>query len=294
MVSRVLQPCPACKRMLDVAGIAVGERVRCACGSVSNVSPPASIAVRTFTCKHCGGAFQAGALQCPYCDAGIELADRHLAGLCGKCFARLSIDAHFCPGCGVEVRDQVVKPLSESRACPRCRAEMRTRKLDDAEVVECPACGGLWLSPEQFASMCEHAEAGGALRRALGETPAPPLPQVESKVVYVPCATCRDMMVRKNFGGSSGILIDVCRFHGVWLDNRELERVLDFVQTGGLARERERQARAERERLAQLPGGAAGVDFPASRDVLDMSLGDELLGSLFSGLARIARRIERR
>jgi hypothetical protein len=51
-------------------------------------------------------------------------------------------------------------------------------------------------------------------------------------------------MSRRNFGGSSRVVVDVCRLHGVWLDPQELERVLSWVRAGGP--ERERRLRVER------------------------------------------------
>jgi len=56
-------------------------------------------------------------------------------------------------------------------------------------------------------------------------------------------------MSRKNFGNSSGVVVDVCRGHGVWLDPFELERVLTWARVGGP--ERERQRRIERLRSAE-------------------------------------------
>lgn len=85
--------------------------------------------------------------------------------------------------------------------------------------------------------------------------------------MYLACIRCSDRMTRRNFGGSSGVLIDVCKDHGVWLDHTELERILEYVRSGGLARARQREAlRAESqvERARQLSG--------ASRP----SVGDEL------------------
>lgn len=35
---------------------------------------------------------------------------------------------------------------------------------------------------------------------------------------------------RKNFGRSSGVIVDICRRHGVWFDRGELPRVLAFVE----------------------------------------------------------------
>jgi Zn-finger nucleic acid-binding protein len=286
---RVLQPCPSCARMLDVSRIAVGERIRCACNHVTSVVAPSPIAVRTFSCRHCGGAFQAGAVACPWCAAGIALEDRNLAGLCGRCFARVSDEARFCPGCGIEVRDQSIKPLAESAACPRCKTAMRMRALEGAEIVECGSCGGLWLTPEQFSAMCAHAEDGGALRRALEAASQPKKPFAEEKVVYLPCATCQQLMMRKNFGGTSGVLIDVCRRHGVWLDTRELERALDFVQRGGLTREKERAARFERERREKGLSAPPGTPPTLMRDPLEGTAADILIEGLFSGLARLAK-----
>jgi Zn-finger nucleic acid-binding protein len=279
--------------MLDVSRVAVGERVRCGCGSVSSVSPPAPIAVRTLTCRHCGGAFQSGAVECPWCQAGIAMEDRNLAGLCGRCMARMTNDARYCPGCGIEVRDQSVVALAESAACPRCAAGLRTRALEEAQIVECTSCGGLWLTPEQLESLCARAEDGGALRRALDAAPPPARPVEETKVRYLPCATCTQLMMRKNFGGSSGVLIDVCRNHGVWLDHRELARALDFVQRGGLERERERRARAERDRKAQLTTLVPGAPSGGASDPFDDSPADVMLDVLLGGLARLAGKIGR-
>jgi hypothetical protein len=61
-------------------------------------------------------------------------------------------------------------------------------------------------------------------------------------------------MQRRNFGGSSGVVVDVCRAHGVWLDHLELEHVLAWARGGGLERERER--RVERARRAERPAPA--------------------------------------
>jgi len=61
-------------------------------------------------------------------------------------------------------------------------------------------------------------------------------------------------MHRRNYASISGIVIDVCRKHGIWLDHSELEKVLDFVRAGGLDRSRMRELerlREERRRLAQ-------------------------------------------
>lgn len=36
-------------------------------------------------------------------------------------------------------------------------------------------------------------------------------------------------MARKNFGERSGIVVDVCKVHGVWLDRGELDALLAYA-----------------------------------------------------------------
>jgi Zn-finger nucleic acid-binding protein len=72
-------------------------------------------------------------------------------------------------------------------------------------------------------------------------------------------------MNRKNFAQSSGVILDLCAKHGVWLDRGELERVLGFVADGGLARARahEQQRLVEEQRrllaLQNAPLGQHGA-----------------------------------
>jgi len=61
-------------------------------------------------------------------------------------------------------------------------------------------------------------------------------------------------MNRSNFAHSSGVIIDVCKHHGVWFDSEELPKIIDFIRRGGmeLARERERtELDAERDQLRE-------------------------------------------
>ena len=46
-----------------------------------------------------------------------------------------------------------------------------------------------------------------------------------------------------NDAGHSGVVIDICRNHGIWFDRDELSRIIQFVRDGGLdtSRQREKQ-----------------------------------------------------
>jgi Zn-finger nucleic acid-binding protein len=84
-------------------------------------------------------------------------------------------------------------------------------------------------------------------------------------VRYIPCPTCTKLMNRTNFAQASGVILDVCKQHGVWLDRGELQRVMGFVDAGGMAvsREREKEKLAEEQRrlLALQSAPAAGTNI---------------------------------
>jgi Zn-finger nucleic acid-binding protein len=141
-----------------------------------------------------------------------------------------------------------------------------------------------------FESICEEADKQELARRHLREDPTPAVDargNTASKPGYLACIECGDLMVPRNFGGTSGVIVDVCRGHGVWLDHRELERVLDFVRAGGLDRARERELRlledrAQRAREART--GGAELSFLGRDDIA--SFGDREDRSLLGGALR--------
>ena len=53
---------------------------------------------------------------------------------------------------------------------------------------------------------------------------------------YRPCVRCGKMMNRVNFGRLSGTVVDSCRGHGTFLDTGALNRIVEFVQAGGVDR----------------------------------------------------------
>lgn len=176
--------------------------------------------------------------------------------------------SRFCAHCGAEaVRENIeeTKPLK----CPRCREDMQALRLGSTVARECAQCGGLWLDPESLQKLANAREEGAGVVSALAARV--PLNAVSPDVVrYIPCPRCEKLMNRTNFARSSGVILDVCKSHGVWVDRGELQRVLGFVESGGLtvAREREREELIEEQRRlaamqdrAQRVGGTSMTGF---------------------------------
>jgi len=223
-VERVLLACRRCGRQYDVTGLAEGTHVRCECADLLSVEVQRTRTPRPLKCGRCGGPLRLDAAKCDYCDAEITIEERGLSGVCPVCFARLLGGARFCTECGTQIAPQALRAIAEGTVCPRCSSGLRSRAVGKTALVECTSCGGLWISQEDLDRICEKADEEELVNRALaGTLPSHPVDPTRGPT-YIPCPTCKDLMVRKNFGGSSGILIDLCRGHGVWLDHRELER----------------------------------------------------------------------
>ena len=70
-------------------------------------------------------------------------------------------------------------------------------------------------------------------------------------VTYIKCPVCRKLMNRINFGSRSGVIIDKCRNHGVWLDGGELRHLLEWTKAGGQIHHERKQLEMEKLKLQQ-------------------------------------------
>jgi Zn-finger nucleic acid-binding protein len=53
-------------------------------------------------------------------------------------------------------------------------------------------------------------------------------------IAYLKCPLCGTLMNRVNFGRSSGVVIDQCKNHGIWLDGGELRHLIEWTKAGGM------------------------------------------------------------
>jgi Zn-finger nucleic acid-binding protein len=186
-------------------------------------------------CSACGGSRAGSADVCTYCGASFTMRERQLADMCPACGARASGGDHYCRACGAVIlgSDQAARP--GAKQCPVCaeRHTLSHRQLHDVALLECVHCGGVWLDRQAFATLAtqarEHALRTGAgtpqLARSIAAQPGP---------AYRRCIECDILMLRKNYGRKSGVIVDVCPKHGIWFDLHELEQVLGWLRAGGI------------------------------------------------------------
>ncbi len=140
-----------------------------------------------------------------------------------------------------------------SLTCPACGNAMELSHERGVEIHRCSVCFGLWLDP-------------GELDELVAEGPLDPQPDLATvrkemhKVVppmgevrYRMCPRCGDPMNRRNYGSVSGVVIDECTRHGLYLDACEFDAIETFIRMGGqeLQRQHLEERLRQRERRAQ-------------------------------------------
>ncbi len=195
-------------------------------------------------CQSCGGTLTEGAGECPFCHATV--AARH----CLACFHANLASAVHCAACGRELGLEPL-PDPDTMRCPSCPGEAHFVALPagaNGTVHECPRCTGQFVDHATLRALfAERTPLSLGVPRAPQSAPQGP-------VRYLPCPVCHARMNRKNFGERSGVIVDVCKSHGIWFDHGELPRVLAWVEEGGLQdlAQREEQRRRETAREAAI------------------------------------------
>ncbi|MFK7986948.1 MAG: zf-TFIIB domain-containing protein [Sandaracinaceae bacterium] len=213
---------------------------------IQQVKPPESKGgdgsqARALRCPSCGGWLESGMRHCTYCS--VELASVR----CWRCFDLSFAGNPRCAGCGATLG--LEGDLGETGSnCPDCKQALHLIEVGEHRVKECTKCGGLQVDHETLSHLTHARETESGVTMP-GQVKRQSLQA--GSVSYRGCPTCEVIMTPRNFGGRSGILIDVCKIHGVWFDEDELTHVLDFVASGGLRDHRKSQIRDAEAELSR-------------------------------------------
>jgi Zn-finger nucleic acid-binding protein len=144
-----------------------------------------------------------------------------------------------------------------SRTCPVCSTALGVVHHEGVELDRCPVGHGVWLDrgelrlvvasedaprPEHEAIQAHEAAIRDAGHAVVAESARPPRP----------CPVCGRSMRLTEYA-ASGIPIDECHEHGVWLDGGELERIEAYAE--GVRRH-------ARTGAAVAPRTDGGIDIP--------------------------------
>jgi Zn-finger nucleic acid-binding protein len=237
-----------------------------------------------LTCPSCGATAAPDASRCDFCTSALVKV------ACPNCLNALFEGMRFCPHCGTRATREAGE-TDETLTCPGCKTEMSLVHVGAIRIHECSSCVSSWMSAETFLDLCTSREERGALAAVIAATPKSPPVRKPTTIRYLPCPVCAKIMNRTNFGKRSGIIIDVCKGHGVWFEHQELQGVLAFIDQGGMERtraldkeketeERRALARQLRELARDREAGGSSIvttrmihvrtDAPGTGNVLDI------------------------
>ena len=225
--------CRSCHTQFDAEQIAAAS-FACRCGETIENRPIEPKDAAVVRCGSCGAALGPAGSSCSFCGSEVERRPDPTGPVCPECFARTPAGSRFCTACGVAFRPEPLAVPARELPCPACSVPMSSRAVAGIAVDECTRCQGLWIPEGRLERLVERARDAAA-----GASPGAPAPRVRSgnpftqHVEYRRCPECDVHMQRRNFRRSSGIIVDVCRRHGTWLDPDELEQIAGFVLARG-------------------------------------------------------------
>jgi Zn-finger nucleic acid-binding protein len=256
-----LVACQSCHTQYDVTDV-LEKSFACRCGETVENRDYDPVDARVHRCGSCGAQVSDPAAKgCAYCGSVIIRDDARLSLICPECHGRNCETSRFCTACGIAFSPEPVKIDGHELPCPACGGLMPPRSIGGIGINECGLCNGIWAPENRFELLVNRAIEAQRRGESVHATPrvkrGNPAAQ---QVAYRKCPECEAFMQRRNFRKTSGVIIDRCGNHGVWLDADELEQITGFVLSGGnpeaerMMQEADRDAAAavKRMRLAEV------------------------------------------
>lgn len=200
--------------------------------------------VESLNCPNCGAAVFSDAASCQFCRSRLKTT------ACPACLGVMFAGSKHCPRCGKQA--VLPKIVSEENLgkCPRCQIGLELLQIEEINLRDCRKCDGVWADAETFETVCASRESQAAVLGFMAKKDDSA--ENNKPVRYVPCPDCRQLMNRNNFARSSGVVIDICKQHGVWFDAEELPRIIEFILQGGLDHARQKEKLEINEQINRL------------------------------------------
>ncbi|MFK5894940.1 MAG: zf-TFIIB domain-containing protein [Pseudomonadota bacterium] len=168
---------------------------------------------------------------------------------CSTCSAPLPSNTNRCVYCQVRSdvdlhskHDYTVVEAGSKRICPNCDKPLATINLNSIhsdkdkkfQIERCDSCFGLFFDPGEIEEFLEKSvsnvlQINKKHMRSINRDRY----QKEAQIRYRKCPVCQAFMQRSNFGHRSGVIIDRCYQHGVWLNSGEITHLMEWKKAGG-------------------------------------------------------------
>ena len=207
---------------------------------------------------------------------------------CCNCSAPLPADSILCAYCGSHndidlkgVHYNTTHTNESERICPRCDCKLATidLQIEGTFLIErCEQCLGLFFDPGELDALLQATVANVfAVNRSEIDSINATKRAHEYAVTYLKCPICTKFMNRVNFGARSGVIVNSCKDHGVWLDGGDLRHLCEWMKAGGKLLDEEKGARNKAEAQRELQRNREHA--VATGGYADYSAGNGLGGS---------------
>jgi len=163
------------------------------------------------------------------------------------------------------VTDPDAAPDLTGLACPACRAEQLEYVVDrGVAFVGCQVCWGLLVFEEDLRVYVLEAIGAERAGKAFDDLLAKALGGTTSRGRKRQCPFCAENLTRLGFGEAPFVILDRCSTHGLWLDDKELRKVVRACRAecaiGGVGAESGRLRRRDAPEAPPPPAQAEEGD----------------------------------
>ncbi len=182
-------------------------------------------------------------MKCKFCSAPLPKSGL----VCDYCGKRNPLNLSILSVSDIEDETDVPPLL-----CPVCSVSLdpiNIGRKQEVVVQHCSQCDGIFISEDNLEKSIRHhiGEAHTLDTRLLRFVLNNPRQKKERVIRYKKCPSCDRTMQRLNYKAVSGVIVDRCLRHGVWLDGGELRQIFEWKQAGGEIKAKEKLSRQKQE-----------------------------------------------
>ncbi len=181
-------------------------------------------------------------MRCKFCSA--PLPKKGL--ICSYCNQRNPLNLNVLSK--IEIEDK-----NSKLNCPVCKSLFDNINIGLKKrviVQRCNECDGVFISEDTLEQLIykQTIDKNMIDITVLRFVQNNPRQQKETVISYRKCPVCEKTMQRFNYRTVSGVIVDRCLRHGVWLDGGELKQLFEWKKAGGKEKVKKQKKEIKRKK----------------------------------------------